>query len=71
MAADPAMEGRLLEPAAFSGIMQLTSLGATLRFSGRVRPEHRQLVEAEMRRQVVLAMATAGIEQVRPPVPTA
>ena len=50
----------------YAGTIRLSSAGATLRLSGRVRPDARFQVEAEMRRRVAAGMAAAGIEPIRP-----
>jgi len=44
----------------------LTAAGATIRLSGRVRPESRIQVEIEMRRRVSAGLAGQGIELIRP-----
>ena len=52
MADDPAYADLLLDTPGYSGTTKLTSYGATMRFSGRVRPESRVAVEQEMRRRI-------------------
>jgi len=66
VAADEQFGPMLLETPAYAGTIRLSSVGATLRLSGRVRPESRVVVEAEMRRRVAAGMAARGIEAIRP-----
>jgi small-conductance mechanosensitive channel len=66
MAADPGFDGVFLETAGYAGTTRLSANGATLRVSGRVRPEARPKVEQEMRRRVAGQLAAAGIQQIRP-----
>jgi len=44
----------------------LTSAGATVRLRGRVVPEARSLVEAELRRRVAAALSAKDIVLIRP-----
>lgn len=60
--ADPTWTDRLLEAPRYTGTTALRADGATLRLSGRVRPEARVAVETELRRRVALGLAGAGIE---------
>jgi moderate conductance mechanosensitive channel len=66
VAADEQFGPMLLETPAYAGTIRLSSVGATLRLSGRVRPESRAVVEAELRRRVAAGMAARGIEAIRP-----
>jgi small-conductance mechanosensitive channel len=66
LAADPVLAELFLEPPAYAGMTSLTAAGATIRLSGRVRPESRIQVEVEMRRRVSAGLAAAGIELIRP-----
>ena len=66
LAADPAIGPQLLAEPGYSGTTRLSAGGATLRMSGKVRPESRALVEQEMRRRVAAALASRGIELIRP-----
>ena len=71
IAADPRWTDQIIEVPAYSGTIQLSSAGATLRLRGRVHPEVRQQIEAEMRRRVAAAMNARGIEAIRPGTTTA
>ena len=66
LAADPALADLFLTPPAYAGMTSLTAAGATIRLSGRVRPESRIQVEIEMRRRVSAGLAGQGIELIRP-----
>ncbi len=66
LAVDPALAELFLEPPAYAGMTSLTAAGATIRLSGRVRPESRMRVEVEMRRRVSTGLAAQGIELIRP-----
>lgn len=66
---DPAFADQLLDTPGYTGTTKLTSLGATLRFSGPVRPESRIKVELEMRRRIAAGLAAEGIEPIRPLAP--
>ena len=66
LAADPVLAELFLEPPAYAGMTSLTAAGATIRLSGRVRPESRINVEVEMRRRVSAGLAAQGIELIRP-----
>jgi small conductance mechanosensitive channel len=63
---DEAFAPALQDVPGYAGTIRLSSSGATLRLSGRVRPDARFQVEAEMRRRVAAGMAAAGIEPIRP-----
>lgn len=67
MAEDPELADRLLDVPGYAATTRLTAYGATLRLSGRVQPEHRIEVEAEMRRRVAAELAAAGVEPIRAP----
>lgn len=56
----------LLATPACTGTTRLSSSGATVRLAGRVRPEARFRVEAELRRRAAAEMAERGIELIRP-----
>jgi moderate conductance mechanosensitive channel len=57
---------RLFEAPRYTGTTALRAGGATLRLSGRVRPDARLPVETELRRRVAVAISAAGIEPNRP-----
>lgn len=59
---------RLLEAPRYSGTTALRAGGATLRLSGRIRPDARIAVETELRRRVAVALAASGIEPNRPAI---
>jgi moderate conductance mechanosensitive channel len=65
---DPEWAPRFLEAPRYTGTTALRAGGATLRLSGRIRPEFRVLVETEMRRRVAVALAAASIEPHRPAI---
>lgn len=66
IAGDPDWAGRVLEAPAYAGTTRLSSAGATVRMRGRVDPETRALVEAELRRRVAAALSAKGIVLIRP-----
>jgi small conductance mechanosensitive channel len=66
LSADEAFAPLLQDVPGYAGTIRLSSSGATLRLSGRVRPDARFQVEAEMRRRVAAGMAAAAIEPIRP-----
>jgi small conductance mechanosensitive channel len=66
LAADAAYADRFLDVPAYSGTTRLSSAGATVRMSGRVRPDGRAGIEQEMRRRVAAALAARGVELIRP-----
>ena len=67
LAADPAWAEVLTDaPPAYSGTVRLTGSGATLRMSGRVRPEARSRVEQEMRRRIAAELGARDIKLIRP-----
>jgi hypothetical protein len=63
---DPVLATRLLGTPGYTATTRLSAYGATLRMTGRVQPEHRVAVEAELRRRVAAELAAAGIEPIRP-----
>jgi moderate conductance mechanosensitive channel len=63
---DEAFAGKLLDVPGYAGTIRLSSAGATLRLSGRTRPDARAEVETEMRRRVAAGLAARGIEPIRP-----
>jgi small conductance mechanosensitive channel len=66
MAADPDFADMFLDTPGYSGTTRLTSAGATVRLSGRVRPDMRARIEQELRRRVAAALAARGVELIRP-----
>jgi small conductance mechanosensitive channel len=66
IAADPEYADVFLDTPGYSGTTRLTSAGATVRLSGRVRPDARPQVEQEIRRRVAAALAAGGVELIRP-----
>ena len=59
---------RLLEAPRYTGTTALRAGGATLRLSGRIRPDARVPVETELRRRIAVALAAAGVEPSRPAI---
>ena len=59
-------EGIFQDVPGYAGTTRLTANGATLRLSGRVRPDARPRVEQEMRRRVAGQLAAADIHLIRP-----
>jgi len=59
---------RLFEAPRYTGTTALRAGGATLRLSGRIRPDARIPVETELRRRVAVALAASGIEPNRPAI---
>jgi small conductance mechanosensitive channel len=70
LAGDPAFEADFGTngPPRYAGTIRLSAVGATLRLSGRVRPEARARVEAEMRRRVAGSLAANEIRLIAGPV---
>jgi small-conductance mechanosensitive channel len=62
LAADPAWADRLLGPPGQPIAYAFTDIGATVRMSCRVVPEHRWRVAAEVRKRIAIAFAAAGIQ---------
>ena len=67
MAADPEFGERFIEVPGYTATTKLSAYGATLKMSGRVQPEQRVRIEAEMRRRVAAGLANAGVEPIRAP----
>jgi small conductance mechanosensitive channel len=65
---DPTWAPRLLEAPRYTGTTALRAGGATLRLSGRIRPDARIAVETELRRRIAVALAAAGVEPNRPAI---
>jgi small-conductance mechanosensitive channel len=65
---DPTWTPRLLEAPRYTGTTALRAGGATLRLSGRIRPDARIAVETELRRRIAVALAAAGVEPNRPAI---
>jgi len=63
---DEQWKDRVFEAPRYSGTTALTATGATLRMTGKVRPDARQPAEQELRRRVAMAIAAAEIEPNRP-----
>lgn len=70
IATDPAFEVDFGTngPPSYAGTIRLSASGATLRLSGRVRPEARARIEAEMRRRVAGSLAANEIRLIVGPV---
>jgi len=66
LAEDEKLGPLLLDTPGYSGTTRLTSAGATVRMTGKVRPEARAQVEQEMRRRVAGAIAERGLKLIRP-----
>jgi small conductance mechanosensitive channel len=71
IAADEELGPLLIATPGYAGTTRFSATGATLRLSGRVRPEARVRVETEMRRRVAFELAARGVELIRPPYPPA
>jgi small-conductance mechanosensitive channel len=65
---EPEWTPRFLEAPRYTGTTALRAGGATLRLSGRIRPEFRVPVETELRRRIAVALAAASIEPHRPAI---
>ena len=65
LAADEELGPLLQDIPGYTSTIRLTSSGSTLRFAGRVRPEVRARVEAEMRRRVAAGLAARDIQLIR------
>jgi moderate conductance mechanosensitive channel len=65
---DPEWAPRFLEAPRYTGATALRAGGATLRLSGRIRPEFRVAIETELRRRIAVALAAASIEPNRPAI---
>jgi small conductance mechanosensitive channel len=66
MADDPDLGEFVLDVPGYTSTTNLSAAGATLLMTGRVQPEHRVQVEAEMRRRVAAGLSAAGIDPIRP-----
>jgi small conductance mechanosensitive channel len=66
LAEDDAFAAKLQDVPGYAATLRLSSAGATLRMTGRVNPEARAEVEAELRRRVAAGMAAKGIVPIRP-----
>jgi small conductance mechanosensitive channel len=66
-AQDPALAEGIIDAPRYTSTTRLSAYGATLRMAGRVQPEQRVRIEAELRRRVAAELAAAGIEPIRPP----
>lgn len=66
MAADPEFRELILDVPGYTSTTSLSAAGATLLMTGRVQPESRVRVEAEMRRRVAAGLAAAGVDPIRP-----
>ncbi|HEX6868388.1 MAG TPA: mechanosensitive ion channel domain-containing protein [Candidatus Limnocylindrales bacterium] len=66
VAADPDLADALIDTPGYTSTTSLSAYGATLLMSGRVQPEQRIRVEAELRRRVAAEMAAVGITPIRP-----
>jgi hypothetical protein len=65
LAADEELGPLLEDTPGYTSTIRLSSSGSTLRFAGRVRPEVRARVEAEMRRRVAAGLAERDIHLIR------
>jgi len=65
---DPEWAPRFLEAPHYNGTTALRAGGATLRLTGRIRPDARIPVETELRRRLAVALSQAGIEPNRPAI---
>ncbi len=63
---DPELGEFILDVLGYTSTTNLSAAGATLLMTGRVQPEHRVRVEAEMRRRVAAGLSAAGIDPIRP-----
>jgi small conductance mechanosensitive channel len=66
VADDPELKGTIIEVPRYTSTTQLSAYGATLRVAGRVQPEARLRVEAELRRRIAAELAAAEITPIRP-----
>ena len=65
---DPEWAPRLLEAPRYTGTTALRAGGATLRLTGRIRPDARIPVETELRRRIAIGLSQAGVEPNRPAI---
>ncbi len=66
VAEDPELADAIIEVPRYTGTTRLSAAGATLRLTGRVQPEQRIRIEAELRRHVSAELAAAGVVPIRP-----
>jgi small-conductance mechanosensitive channel len=66
IADDPDLGEFVLDVPGYTSTTNLSAAGATLLMTGRVQPEHRVRVEAEMRRRVAAGLSAGGIDPIRP-----
>jgi small-conductance mechanosensitive channel len=66
LADDPELGEYVLDVPGYTSTTNLSAAGATLLMTGRVQPEHRVRVEAEMRRRVAAELSAAGVVPIRP-----
>lgn len=66
IADDPDLGEFVIDVPGYTSTTNLSAAGATLLMTGRVQPEHRVRVEAEMRRRVAAGLAAAGVDPIRP-----
>jgi small-conductance mechanosensitive channel len=71
IAADETLAPLLQDVPGYLSTVRFSSSGTTLRLGGKVRPESRARIEAEMRRRVAAELAARGITLIRPTVPDA
>jgi len=69
IALDEQLGPLLVSTPGYTGTTRLTAAGATVRMSGKVRPEARSRVQHEMRRRVAAELAARGISLIRPGSP--
>jgi moderate conductance mechanosensitive channel len=63
---DETWKPRMYEAPRYTGTTALRAGGATLRLTGRIRPDARIPVETELRRRIAIGLAAAQIEPNRP-----
>jgi small-conductance mechanosensitive channel len=66
IADDSELGGFMLDVPGYTSTTSLSAAGATLLMTGRVQPEQRVRVEAEMRRRVAAELSAAGVVPIRP-----
>lgn len=59
---------RMYEAPRYTGTTALRAGGATLRLTGRIRPDARIPVETELRRRIAIGLSQAGVEPNRPAI---
>jgi moderate conductance mechanosensitive channel len=65
---DETWKPRMYEAPRYTGTTALRAGGATLRLTGRIRPDARIPVETELRRRIAIGLAAAQIEPNRPAI---